>query len=49
MNINLLMPMELLGDFRQKLLELLAVKAKVSENVPQYPHVQNHLRRHADK
>lgn len=43
MNINLLMLMELLREFRQKLLELLAVKAKASENLPQYPHVQNHL------
>jgi len=41
MNINLLMLMELLEDFRQKLSELLAVK--------QYHHVQNHLCRHADK
>lgn len=34
MNINVLMLMELLGDLRQELLELLAVKAKISGKVP---------------
>lgn len=43
------MLMELLGGFRQKLLELLMVQGKVSGNVPQNLHVQNHLYKHADK